>query len=122
MRTPAGTCSGRCKESADGSMATKARRSQRAGQQSKENMRKGKAMVGGSSALEARMRRRLKLRQGASPLRPPPPFPRVPDSRTVGIRQGFASPRNTGAPLTDSHRSEERAEMRERGPLAKRER
>jgi len=29
----------------------------------------------GTSALEARMRRCLKLRQGASPLRPPAPFP-----------------------------------------------
>uniref|UniRef100_Q01QW5 Uncharacterized protein n=1 Tax=Solibacter usitatus (strain Ellin6076) TaxID=234267 RepID=Q01QW5_SOLUE len=71
MRTPAGTCSGRCKESADGSMATKARRSQRAGQQSKENMRKGKAMVGGSSAHEAPPQ----TPPGGEPPETPAPFP-----------------------------------------------
>src|SRR5262245_23866744 len=37
------------------------------------------------------MRRCLMLRQGASPLKPRPPFPLNPCSRTEGIRQGFAS-------------------------------
>ncbi len=50
---------------------------------------RGKWRVG--QRAEARMRRCLKLRQGASPLRPRPPFPRATVSRTEGICQGFAS-------------------------------
>ena len=120
LRTPAGTCSGSCKQSADGSMATQARGSQPAEERSKESMPKGGSDDrGGSGALEARMRRRLKHRQGASPLRPPAPFPSGTRFQNGGNPSRVRKPRNIGAPLTDSHRSEERAEMRERGPSAR---
>ena len=73
LRTPAGTCGKGCKESADGSMATKARGRQRTEEQSEERLA-GKERERGT-ACYARMRRCLILRQGASPLRPPAPFP-----------------------------------------------
>jgi hypothetical protein len=124
LRTPAGTCGGSCNQSADGSMATEARGSQPAEERSREScVPKGRAMgVGESSALEARMRRCLKLRQGASPLRPPAPFPSGTRFQDGGNPSRVRKPRNTGAPLTDPLRPEESAEMRERGPLARRER
>jgi len=103
LRTPAGTCGGSCKSSANGSLAIKAW-----GIQRQKNHPSDGAPV-------ARVRRGLTLRQGASPLRPRPPFPRRGDCRTEGIRQGSASRANRSAPLTDPLRPEERAEMRERG-------
>jgi hypothetical protein len=119
LRTPAGTCGKGCKESADGSMATKARGSQRAEERSKERM-PGKRGGAGSGAPEGRLRRCLKLRQGASPLRPPAPFPSASMFQNGGNLSRVRKPRRNGAPLTDCHRSEDSAEMRERGPLAKR--
>jgi hypothetical protein len=119
LRTPAGTCGKGCKESADGSMATKARGSQRAEERCKERM-PGKRDGAGSGALEARMRRCLILRQGASPLRPPAPFPSTSMFQNGGNLSRVRKPRRNGAPLTDCHRSADTAEMRERGPLAKR--
>jgi len=67
----------------------------------------GEGWETGEAALEARMRLCLKLRQGQAP-ETPPPFPRTPECRTEEIRQGYASRRKTGAPLTDSLRSEKR--------------
>jgi hypothetical protein len=121
LRTPAGTCGGSCKQSADGSMATKARGSQRAEKRSKESIGKGESDGTGGGAREARMRRCLKLRQGASPLRPPAPFPSGTRFQNGGSPSRVRRPRNTSAPLTDSHRSEESTEMRERGPSARRQ-
>src|SRR5579862_9413686 len=121
LRTPAGTCGGSCKQSADGSMATEARGRQRTEAQSKESVQKGKAMDAGESrAREARMRRCLILRQGASPLRPRAPFPSGTRLQNGGNPSRVRQPRNNSAPLTDSHRSEQRAEMRERGLSARR--
>jgi hypothetical protein len=114
LRTPAGTCGKGCKESADGSMATKARGSQRAEERSKERM-PGKRGGAGSGAPEGRLRRCLKLRQGASPLRPPAPFPSASMFQNGGNLSRVRKPRRNGAPLTDCHRSEDSAEMRERG-------
>jgi hypothetical protein len=71
-------------------------------------------------ALEARMRRCLKLRQGASPLRPPAPFPSGSMLQNGGNLSRVRKPRKNGAPLTDSLRSEDSPEMRERGPSARR--
>jgi hypothetical protein len=68
----------------------------------------------------ARMRRCLILRQGTSPLRPPAPFPSASMFQNGGNLSRVRKPRRNGAPLTDCHRSEDSAEMRERGPLAKR--
>ena len=73
-----------------------------------------------SSARCARMRRCLKLRQGASPLRPPAPFPSGSRFQNGGNLSRVRKPRNNGAPLTNPLRSEDATEMRERGPSAKR--
>ncbi len=90
LRTPAGTCGRGCKQSADGSMATMARettgRRTIQGEYARE-MERG----GSDGAPEARMRRCRILRQGASPLRPRPPFPLALCCRTEAICQGFAS-------------------------------
>jgi len=74
----------------------------------------------GDGARNARMRRRLILRQGASPLRPPAPFPSGSMFQNGGDLSRVRKPRRNGAPLTDCHRSEDTTEMRERGPTAKR--
>src|SRR5260370_10071748 len=116
LRTPASTCGGSCKQSADGSMATKARGSQRAEERSKESIGKGESDGRG----EARMRRCLKLRQGGKPgasplrpsLRPRAPFPSDTRFQNGGNPTRVRRPRNNSAPLTDPHRSQESAEMR----------
>src|ERR1017187_8458616 len=98
------------------------RRSQRA-ECNPRRVRRGKRdgkMRWGSGALKARMRRCLILRQGASPLRPPAPFPSESMFQNGSNRSRVRKPRNNGAPLTDSFRSEETTEMRERGPSARR--
>ena len=120
MRTPAGTCGGSCKQSADGSMATKARES--TGRECNPRKdRKGKETgVRRGTARYARMRRCLKLRQGAKPPETPAPFPSTWMFQNGGNLSRVRKPRRHGAPLTDCHRSEDTTEMRERGPTAKR--
>jgi hypothetical protein len=71
--------------------------------------------VGGAPG--ARMRRCLILRQGASPLRPPAPFPSDSMFRNGGNLSRVRKPRKNRAPLTDFLRSEDSTGMRERGPL-----
>jgi len=98
---------------------------QRRGSQTAEDSRKdlekeGKKSAAGS-ALEARMRLCLILRQGEkAPLRPPAPFPSDSMFRNGRNLSRVRKPRKNGAPLTDSFRSEQAAEMRERGLVAKR--
>lgn len=75
--------------------------------------------LGSDGALEARMRLCLILRQGASPLRPPAPFPSGSRFQNGGNLSRVRKPRNNGAPLTDTLRSEDIAEMRERGLLGR---
>jgi hypothetical protein len=73
------------------------------------------------SALKARMRRCLILRQGEkAPLKPPAPFPSGSIFQNGRNLSRVRKPRKKRAPLTDSFRSEDPAEMRERGPAAKR--
>jgi len=73
-------------------------------------------VVLGRRARGARMRRCLILRQGASPLRPPAPFPLpfiLGNGTTVSrVRK----PRTKCAPLTPPFRSEDLTVIRERGP------
>jgi hypothetical protein len=122
LRTPIGTCGGEGRnQSADGSMATRARES--TGRMQSEGSSPGKGQGEtrqGDGALKARMRRRLILRQGASPLRPPAPFPSASMFQNGGNLSRVRKPRRNGAPLTDCLRSEDTAEIRERGPLARR--
>ncbi len=118
LRTPTGTCGESCNQSADGSMATMAQES--TGRMQSEASWQGKQMgcYGRRGARNARMRRCLILRQGASPLRPPAPFPsgiRV-SERKQSVK-GSQAAQNRCAPLTDHFRSEETTEMRERGRL-----
>src|ERR1035441_941732 len=120
FRTPAGTCGGSCKQSADGSMATKARESTGRVQSEERSQGERDGEVGRGTARYARMRRCLILRQGASPLSPPAPFPSGSRFQNGGNLSRVRKPRNNGAPLTNPLRSEDATEMRERGPSAKR--
>src|ERR1035437_7854047 len=120
FRTPAGTCGATGKQSADGSMATKARESTGRVQSEERSQGERDGEVGRGTARYARMRRCLILRQGASPLRPQAPFPSGSRFNNGGNLSRFPKPRNNGAPLTNPLRSEDATEMRERGPSAKR--
>ena len=82
---------------------------------SKRGRDSGKGEADG--ALEARMRRCLKLRQGASPLRPPAPFPSASMFRNGRDLSRVRKPRKNRAPLTNPFRSEDSPGVRERGPL-----
>jgi len=64
--------------------------------QSWESRRPGEGRRAG-----ARMRRCLKLRQGASPLRPPAPFPSTSMVWGEGNLSRVRKPRQSSAPLTD---------------------
>jgi hypothetical protein len=122
LRTPAGTCGGSCKQSADGSMATMARGEVNGQKNNPKRACEGKEMAPGidrRGALKARMRLCLILRQGASPLSPPAPFPSGSRFQNGGDLSRVRKPRNNGAPLTAPLRSEDIAEMRERGLLAR---
>ena len=115
LRTPMGTCGESCKQSADGSVATEALESTDTGGCEE----RGKRTMGGKAGarLTARMRLCLKHRQGASPLRPPAPFPSAPIFQNGGNPSRVRKPRTNRAPLTDSLRSEDLPDIRERGPL-----
>jgi hypothetical protein len=65
------------------------------------------------------MRRCLILRQGASPLRPRPPFPFNPCSRTEGICKGYASRAKIRRALDRFPPFRTRPGIRERGPTGK---
>ena len=92
LRTPMGTRGAGRDRSADGSMATVALES--VGRRRKEYR------LGADSALNARMRRCLILRQGARPLRPPAPFPFFFMFRKGGNLSRVRKPRpNTGHAL-----------------------
>jgi hypothetical protein len=56
----------------------------------------------------------------SAPLSPPAPFPSGFMFQNGGNLSRVRKPRRNGAPLTACHRSEDTAEMRERGPLARR--
>ena len=56
----------------------------------------------------------------SAPLRPPAPFPSGFMFQNGGNLSRVRKPRRNGAPLTACHRSEDTAEMRERGPSARR--
>jgi hypothetical protein len=122
LRTPMGTCGEGRNQSADGSMATMAQESTSRMQSEKSSLEKREKGISrrGAARGNARMRRRLILRQGASPLRPPAPFPSASMFPNGGNLSRVRKPRRNGAPLTDCLRSEDTAEMRERGPLARR--
>jgi hypothetical protein len=115
LRTPAGTCGKDRNQSADGSMANKARGSQRAGERSKERM-PGKRDGAGSGALRA-LEALPQTPPGGKPPETPAPFPWALILQDGVNPSRIRKPRRSGAPLTDRLRPEERAVMRERGPL-----
>src|ERR1017187_6069502 len=122
LRTPAGTCGGSCKQSADGSMATMAR--------GEINGQKNNPT--GTRAREKGWSRRVTGRAGRAhealphtppggkPPETPAPFPSESSFQNGGNLSRVRKPRNYSAPLTDSLRSEETTEMRERGASARR--
>ena len=118
LRTPMGTCGEGRNQSADGSMVTMAR--ELTGRMQSEKSRGGKQSMPGRVARCARMRRCLILRQGGKPPETPAPFPSESSFQNGGNLSRVRKPRNYSAPLTDSLRSEETTEMRERGPSARR--
>jgi len=117
LRTPMGTCGEGRNQSADGSMVTMAR--ELTGRMQSEKSGEGKRAPG-RAARCARMRRCLILRQGGKPPETPAPFPSESSFQNGGNLSRVRKPRNYSAPLTDSLRSEETTEMRERGLSAKR--
>jgi hypothetical protein len=103
FRTPASTAAEAALTSADGSVAMA---QQRTGRRKRTSMR----------ALRARMRRCLILGQGASPLRPPAPFPWNWIIGNRGNPSRVRKPRARRAPLTDSRGRQRSPIRRERGP------
>jgi hypothetical protein len=74
-------------------------------------------VCGGGGAPQARMRRCLILRQGASPLRPPAPFPSALIVRKQGPLSRVRYAGKNRPPLTEGLASEHNIPvMRERGP------
>jgi hypothetical protein len=121
LRTPMGTAASSCIR-----VRMEAWRQWRWSQSTENNPRSGEersgrrgGSAGGTARLSARMRRCLILRQGARPLRPPPPFPLESMFQNGRNRSRVRKPRTNRAPLTDSFRSEDLTEMRERGHLAR---
>jgi hypothetical protein len=114
LRTPAGTCGKGRNQSADGSMASKARGSQPAEDRSKERM-PGKREGSGGGALRA-LEALPQTPPGGKPPETPAPFPWALILQNGVNPSRVRKPRRSGAPLTDCLRSEERAGMRERGP------
>jgi hypothetical protein len=117
LRTPTGACGEGRNQSADGSMATKARKT--TGRSSvRERFTQGKRngkQRRRDSARNARMRRCLMLRQGTSPLRPPAPFPLSAIFQKGGSLSRVRRPRKKRAPLTENLPSEDIPKIRERG-------
>jgi len=115
LRTPAGTCGGSCKESADGSMAT------RRGESTGRRTIPGEPCEGRRRATRARSAHEAlpHTPSGGRPPETPAPFPSGLRFQNGGNPSRVRKPRRSGAPLTDSLRSEGKAEMRERGLVAK---
>ena len=135
LRTPMGTAAGAAKrvrmeawrtvarESADRNQSKRVLRRGVIGRWERimarnPNRRRGDR-VAGDGALKARMRRCLILRQGASPLRPPAPFP---SSWIVRSEEALSRVRFAGAkapPLTELPRSEDLAYPEGKGASTK---
>jgi hypothetical protein len=100
-----------------GSVRERANKKKTQGKQSRGQKYDG-GLKRGPARLRRAMRRCLKLRQGASPLRPPAPFP---SNLIIGGGEDLSrvrKPRKKRAPLTNPLPHEQRANKRERGPLA----
>ena len=119
LRTPKGTCGESCNQSADGSMVTMAR--ELTDRMQSEKSGEGKRAWPGKSALRAH-EALPHTPPGGKPPETPAPFPSESSFQNGGNLSRVRKPRNNSAPLTDSHRSDEATEMRERGPSARRAR
>ena len=112
FRTPMGTCGEGCNQSADGSMVTRAQESDGPNAIREElGDRLGRGALRAHEALPH-------TPPGGKPPETPAPFPWESSMQNGGNLSRVRKPRNHSAPLTDSHRSEETTEMRERGPSA----
>jgi hypothetical protein len=114
VRTPTGTVA-KPQSSADGSMATKARRVEVCRKKPEERQQGKRRGVRSGRRAEARLRLCLKLRQGASPLRPPAPFPWCLSIRMEENLSRVRKPRKGSAPLTDFLPSEQRIHQEGKG-------
>jgi hypothetical protein len=121
LRTPAGTCGGSCKQSADGSMATMARGEINGQKNNPTGTRaREKGWSRGVTGRAGRAHEALPhTPPGGKPPETPAPFPSGFRFQNGGNLSRVRKPRNYSAPLTDSLRSEDMAEMRERGLLAR---
>ena len=116
LRTPMGTCGEGRNQSADGSMVTMAR--ELTGRMQSEKSGEGKRAPG----RDARIRAHEALPHtppGGKPPETPAPFPSESSFQNGGNLSRVRKPRNYSAPLTDSLRSEETTEMREKGAFGK---
>jgi hypothetical protein len=118
LRTPMGTCGEGCNQSADGSMVTMARESD--GQNAIREELGGEESMAGEERAEGAHEALPHTPPGGKPPETPAPFPSESSFQNGGNLSRVRKPRNHSAPLTDSLRSEETTEMRERGPSARR--
>jgi hypothetical protein len=119
LRTPNGTCGEGCKQSADGSMVTMARETNEGQNPIREEVG-GEERVGGEKRAEGAHEALPHTPPGGKPPETLAPFPSESSIQNGGNRSRVRKPRNNSAPLTDSLRSEETTEMRERGPSVRR--
>jgi hypothetical protein len=120
LRTPKGTCGESCNQSADGSMVTMARESKGQKARRAELGREESGSMAGKERAGGAHEALPHTRPGGAPPETPAPFPWELSIPNGGNRSRVRKPRKNGAPLTDSHRSEESTGMRERGPSARR--
>ncbi len=123
LRTPAGTLRQRLQTECGWKHGDKGAGKSTGRETIKQNMQREREeeVRRRKSAPKARMRRCLKLGQGAKPPETPAPFPSGWRIQNGENPSRVRKPRNNGAPLTDSLRSESRPEMRERGHSGRRE-
>jgi hypothetical protein len=121
LRTPAGTCGGSCKQSADGSMATRARGEINGQKNNPTGIREREKgwSRGGTGRAGSAHEALPHTPPGGKPPETPAPFPSGFRFQNGGNLSRVRKPRNHSAPLTASLRSEDIAEMRERGLLAR---
>src|ERR1039457_346351 len=110
FRTPAGTCGGSCKQSADGSMATKARESTGRVQSEERSQGERDGEVGAEDSALRAHEALPHTPPGGKPPETPAPFPSGFRFQNGGNLSRVRKPRNYGAPLTDSLRSEDATE------------
>jgi hypothetical protein len=122
LRTPVGTVATATKMSADGSMVTRARKtdSGREFQKGSGETREGWDEESGTSAPGGAHEALPHTSPGGKPPETPAPFPSESIFQIGRNQSRVRKPRQKRAPLTDSFRSENSTRVRERGPSGRR--